>query len=99
MLPKITYRKLLKRLEQIRADWLKDAETANIPYCVRPTLHSSIDYLITQDKISTMGHSGRSALIEQTIAHLVTKNLVSCPVTGSGILYPIGSTEQFRVKS
>lgn len=94
MLPKITYRKLLKRFEQIQASWMKDAQTAKIPYCVKTTLRDAIDHLITQDKVRAVGSGGRQWLIDQTINHLVLKNLVSSPLTGSGILYPVGSAEQ-----
>lgn len=95
MLPKITYGKLIKRLEQIKINWAKDAETAPYPYCIRSVLRDAIDHLITQDKINpplrASGHTGRTELINQTIAYLVSKNLVSCPLTGSGILYPVSS--------
>lgn len=98
MLPKITYKKLLKRLEQIQANWMKDAQTAKIPYCVRTTLRNTIDHLITQDKVRTIGSGSREALIDQTIHHLIIKNLVSSPLTGAGILYPVGSADQLPAR-
>lgn len=100
MLPKITYRKLLKRLDQIKANWSKDAETAAIPYCIKSSLHTAIDHLITQDRVRIIGSGarGREAFIDQVIAGLIIKNLVSTPLTGSGVLYPVGSAEQLSGK-